>query len=79
MFLSFRNPRVPCHSLPHIDLNAWRDSPEGCQIAGNSVSVGQTVSPSPCTSCICTPEGVSIQHLNKYYISLNLSFNVIFC
>lgn len=56
---SFRNPRVSCHSLPHIDLTAWRETPQGCQIGGRSVAVGGSGFPTPCTSCVCTVEGVS--------------------
>nr|XP_018902400.1 PREDICTED: peroxidasin homolog [Bemisia tabaci] len=53
----FLNPRVPCHSMPSIDLNAWRENVQGCNIAGRTVPVGQSMLPSPCTSCICTNEG----------------------
>ncbi|CAG2066812.1 unnamed protein product, partial [Timema podura] len=53
------NPRVPCRSLPEIDLSAWRETPQGCQIGGRSVAVGGSGFPTPCTSCVCTAEGVS--------------------
>ncbi|XP_014256496.1 uncharacterized protein LOC106670552 [Cimex lectularius] len=54
----FLNPRVSCHSLPSIDLKAWRETVQkGCQIAGRSVPVGESAIPTPCTSCICTSEG----------------------
>lgn len=56
----FRNPRVPCQSMPQIDLSAWRENVvQGCQIGGRHVAIGQSAFPSPCTSCICTNEGVS--------------------
>lgn len=56
---NFLNPRVPCHSLPSVNLNAWKETPrgEGCIIGDKQVSVGQSAFPSPCTSCICTAEG----------------------
>jgi peroxidase len=57
---NFRNPRVPCHSMPQIDLSAWRENVvQGCTIGGKHVAVGESAFPSPCTSCICTNEGVS--------------------
>lgn len=57
---NFLNPRVPCQSLPHIDLNAWRESTgQGCIIGERQVAVGESAFPTPCTSCICTNEGVS--------------------
>ncbi|KAF5284358.1 hypothetical protein FQR65_LT13575 [Abscondita terminalis] len=55
---NFLNPRVPCHSLPHIDLTPWRESTgHGCIIGERQVAVGESAFPSPCTSCICTSEG----------------------
>jgi hypothetical protein len=57
--LGVRNPRVPCHSLPHIDLTAWKETPQGCHIGGRLVAIGDSGFPTPCTSCICTVEGVS--------------------
>ncbi|XP_069697432.1 uncharacterized protein [Periplaneta americana] len=60
---NFLNPRVPCHSLPHIDLTAWRETPQGCQIGGRSVAVGDSGFPTPCTSCICTVEGAQCASL----------------
>ncbi|KAK4874855.1 hypothetical protein RN001_014215 [Aquatica leii] len=55
---NFLNPRVPCHSLPHIDLTPWRESTgHGCIIGKRQVAVGESAFPSPCTSCICTTEG----------------------
>ncbi|KAL7044613.1 hypothetical protein ACKWTF_002002 [Chironomus riparius] len=59
---NFLNPRVSCHSMPQIDLNAWRENVvSGCTIGGKQVGVGQSSFPTPCTSCICTNEGVSMQ------------------
>lgn len=57
---SFLNPRVPCHSLPQLDLGAWREAAsQGCVIADRHVGVGDSSFPSPCTSCVCTNDGVS--------------------
>lgn len=58
---NFLNPRVPCNSMPAIDFNVWRESApgQGCIIGGRHVQIGESAFPSPCTSCICTAEGVS--------------------
>lgn len=58
---SFLNPRVPCRSLPSINLNAWRENTNGqtCIIGDKQVHVGESAFPTPCTSCVCTVEGVS--------------------
>lgn len=63
MFVPNRNPRLSCHSLPSIDLSAWRESSHGCQIGGRHVQVGGSGLPSPCTSCICTVEGAQCASL----------------
>ncbi|XP_063361912.1 heme peroxidase 2 isoform X1 [Cydia amplana] len=61
---NFLNPRVPCGSLPKVDLSAWRESAaQGCLIAGRNVPVGDSAFPSPCTSCICTSEGAQCASL----------------
>nr|CAD7432777.1 unnamed protein product [Timema monikensis] len=59
----FLNPRVPCRSLPEIDLSAWRETSQGCQIGGRSVAVGGSGFPTPCTSCVCTAEGAQCASL----------------
>lgn len=46
--------------MPQIDLNAWRENIQGCQIGGKNVKVGESAFPTPCTSCICSNEGVSL-------------------
>ncbi|KAE8742682.1 hypothetical protein FOCC_FOCC011714, partial [Frankliniella occidentalis] len=46
-----------------IDLNAWRETHQGCNIGGRSVAVGESSLPSPCTSCICTEEGAQCASL----------------
>lgn len=59
---NFLNPRVSCKSLPSINLNAWRENAgqgHSCIIGDRQVSVGESALPSPCTSCVCTAEGVS--------------------
>lgn len=57
--ISFSNPRVPCNAMQQIDLSAWRENVvQGCNIGGKQVNVGDSAFPSPCTSCICTSEGV---------------------
>ncbi|KAJ9573877.1 hypothetical protein L9F63_008737, partial [Diploptera punctata] len=58
---NFLNPRVPCHTQPQIDLNAWRETPQGCQIGGRNVAVGESGFPTPCTSCICTAQCASLR------------------
>ncbi|OWR55548.1 putative oxidase/peroxidase [Danaus plexippus plexippus] len=61
---NFLNPRVPCASLPKLDLSAWRESSaQGCLIAGRSVRLGDSAFPSPCTSCICTVDGAQCASL----------------
>lgn len=72
IYFTHRNPRVPCHTMPQIDLSAWRENVVvGCQIGGRQIGVGQSAFPSPCTSCICTNEGVSFNsHYQLIYILL---------
>ncbi|XP_050420959.1 heme peroxidase 2 [Adelges cooleyi] len=53
----YLNPRLPCPVLPSIDLTLWKDSRQNCNINGRIIAVGESHLPSPCTSCICTPEG----------------------
>lgn len=55
---NFLNPRIPCSSMPHMDFSAWRETRHGCQIGGRNVAVGESGFPTPCTSCVCTAEGV---------------------
>ncbi|KAK9508766.1 hypothetical protein O3M35_006245 [Rhynocoris fuscipes] len=60
----FLNPRVPCRSLPSLDLNAWKETvADGCLIAGRRVRIGESAIPTPCTSCICTSEGAQCASL----------------
>lgn len=55
-----RNPRVPCDSLPTMDLTHWSDRGSKCMINKRLVDTGKTVNISPCVTCVCTKEGVSI-------------------
>lgn len=57
---NFLNPRVPCDSMPQMNFEAWRETRHGCQIGSRNVAVGESGFPTPCTSCVCTNEGVSI-------------------
>lgn len=60
---NFLNPRVPCSSMPQIDLSAWRENVQGCQIGNRHVRVGESAFPSPCTSCVCSNEGAQCASL----------------
>ena len=54
----FRNPRVPCHSLPDLDVSHWREEVTQCRVNGININLGSSKKISPCTSCTCTKEGV---------------------
>lgn len=56
---NFLNPRVPCRSLPAMDLTPWRDQDATCVVLGKTIALGASSLVSPCTSCTCTTEGVS--------------------
>lgn len=56
---NFLNPRVPCRSLPPLDLTPWREQDSTCVVLGKSIALGASSLVSPCTSCTCTAEGVS--------------------
>ena len=56
----YRNPRVPCHSLPYLDLSHWREEVTQCRVNGLDIELGSSRKISPCTSCTCTKEGVII-------------------
>jgi hypothetical protein len=58
--------------MPQIDLSAWRENVvQGCTIGGKHVNVGESAFPTPCTSCICTNDGVSLKFLVPFYFLLN--------
>ena len=57
---NFLNPRVPCRSLPPLDLTPWREQESAnCVVLGKTIALGASSLVSPCTSCTCTAEGVS--------------------
>lgn len=55
---NFLNPRVPCRSLPALDLTPWRDSDASCTVLDKVIALGASSLVSPCTSCTCTSDGV---------------------
>lgn len=56
---NFLNPRVPCRSLPLMDLTPWKDQDTTCVVLGKNIAIGASSLVSPCTSCTCTAEGVN--------------------
>lgn len=63
--------------MPQIDLSAWRENVvSGCTIGGKHTAVGESAFPSPCTSCICSNDGVSVpQHeVNETFPNPHYSF-----
>ncbi|XP_054715544.1 uncharacterized protein LOC129225022 [Uloborus diversus] len=63
----FLNPRMPCKSLPSLDLNHWRDKPS-CELENDdgrkmSILQGHSHRISPCVTCSCTKEGMICQSL----------------
>lgn len=71
---NFLNPRVPCGSMPQMDLTAWRETRHGCQIGGRNVALGESGFPTPCTSCVCTAEGVRIRLLFRPFAVIHTLF-----
>jgi hypothetical protein len=67
----FSNAKLPCHSLPTPNLHAWKEPDRGCHFRGLAVGVGESYFPSPCTSCICTPQGVS-EGTNTYIVLMTV-------
>lgn len=59
---NFLNPRVPCNSIARMNFNVFKETRNGCNIGGRNVAVGESGFPTPCTSCVCTTEGVSLQN-----------------
>jgi hypothetical protein len=58
---NFLNPRVPCRSLPPLDITPWRDQQpdsSSCVVLDKTIALGASQLVSPCTSCTCTAEGV---------------------
>lgn len=72
---NFLNPRVPCRSLPPLDLTPWRDQDATCVVLGKTIALGASSLVSPCTSCTCTAEGVSF-----LFVEMMISFLIVlFC
>ena len=68
----FRNPRVPCRSLPSIDLELWKER-VSCTVGSTNIEVGKADRISPCVMCTCTREGVTIsQNEEKNNCSTNM-------
>ena len=65
IFFYSSNPRVPCHSLPYLDLSHWREEVTQCRVNGLDIILGSSKKISPCTSCTCTKEGVIIIIFSK--------------
>jgi len=60
----FLNPRVPCSSLPSLDLSLWREHDKFCLLGAKQglsqrlkLELGRSKRVSPCKSCTCTLEG----------------------
>lgn len=49
-----------CQELQHLNLKPWKDIESVCETQGRILNVGEYYLPTPCTSCVCTVEGVSI-------------------
>jgi len=59
----FLNERVPCRSLPAVNLNLWKDEAHKCKVDGIDIPLGASRRISPCTSCTCTRENAECQSL----------------
>ena len=59
----FLNERVPCRSLPQINLGLWKDEAHKCKVDGIDIPLGASRRISPCTSCTCTRENAQCQSL----------------
>jgi len=58
----FLNPRVPCKSLPSVDLELWKER-VSCTVGATNIEVGKADRISPCVMCTCTKEGPICQSL----------------
>jgi len=58
----FLNPRVPCKSLPSIDLELWKER-VSCTVGSTNIEIGKADRISPCVMCTCTREGPICQSL----------------
>nr|XP_046911836.1 uncharacterized protein LOC124492873 isoform X1 [Dermatophagoides farinae]XP_046911838.1 uncharacterized protein LOC124492873 isoform X1 [Dermatophagoides farinae] len=59
----FLNPRLPCTSLPEMDLNKWRTNDKHCMIGGQMILLGRYGRLSPCVNCLCSVEGSICQSI----------------
>ncbi|CAG7820997.1 unnamed protein product [Allacma fusca] len=59
----FLNPRVPCTTLPKVNLDAWTDRSDHCQMGGKNITVASSERISPCVMCTCTKEGPMCQSM----------------
>ena len=69
-FLYSSNPRVPCHSLPYLDLSHWREKVTQCRVNGLDIELGSSKKISPCTSCTCTKEGVIFKATSYWLVQI---------
>ena len=65
-----RNPRVPCKSLPSVDLELWKER-VSCTVGATNIEVGKADRISPCVMCTCTKEGVT-QSFNSILLNIRL-------
>jgi len=59
----FLNERVPCRTLPELNLQLWKDEAHKCKVDGIDIPLGASRRISPCTSCTCTRENAECQSL----------------
>ena len=67
-----RNPRLPCTSLPEMDLNKWRTNDKHCMIGGQMILLGRYGRLSPCVNCLCSVEGVRFFN-SKVYNNIHIT------
>ena len=71
----FLNPRVPCSTLPEINLDLWKER-VSCNVGNQPIDIGQARRVSPCTMCTCTKEGPVCQSLkieNCFHLAQSFS------
>ncbi|RZF47556.1 hypothetical protein LSTR_LSTR009092 [Laodelphax striatellus] len=76
---SFMNPRVPCSSIPSLDLSAWKDR-ASCSVGSVTIDIGATEHVSPCVTCTCTKEGPICQSLriaNCFHLANSFSADAV--
>lgn len=64
---AFLNPRLPCQSLMSMNLEKWRDIKNTCPSADGRrpLVLGRHRRTTPCVSCVCTAEGVSLPFFSR--------------